>query len=53
MTLIVQQVNPDPIKQAQEVVFSQNTIKPSHPLIKFNNFPVQMLRHRTTLYDFR
>ena len=33
--------NPDPIKQAQEVIFSQKMIKPSHPLIKFNNLPVQ------------
>ena len=33
--------NPDPTKQAQEVIFSQKMIKPSHPLIKLNNLPVQ------------
>ena len=34
-------INPDPTKQAQEVVFSRKMIKPSHPLIKLNNLPVQ------------
>ena len=33
--------NPDPTKQAQEVIFSRKMIKPSQPLIKLNNFPVQ------------
>ena len=33
--------NPDPIKQAQEVIFSRKLIKPRHSLIKFNNIPVQ------------
>ena len=33
--------NPDPTKQTQEVIFSQKMIKPSHPLIKLNNLPVQ------------
>ena len=33
--------NPDPTKQAQEVIFSHKLIKPIHPSIKFNNLPVQ------------
>ena len=33
--------NPDPAKQAQEVIFSRKLTKPSHPLIEFNNLPVQ------------
>ena len=33
--------NPDPTKQAQEVIFSRKMISPSHPLIKLNNLPVQ------------
>ena len=33
--------NPDPIKQAQEVIFSRKMIKPNHSLIKFNNLLVQ------------
>ena len=33
--------NPDPTKQAQEVIFSQKLIKPCHFLIKFKNIPVQ------------
>ena len=33
--------NPDPPKQAQEVIFSLKMIKPSHPLIKLNNLPFQ------------
>ena len=33
--------NPDPTKQAQEVIFSRKLIKPRHSLIKFNNIPVQ------------
>ena len=32
--------NPDPAKQAQEVIFSRKKIKPSHPEIFFNNSPV-------------
>ena len=33
--------NPDPTKQAEEVIFSRKKIKSSHPLIKLNNLPVQ------------
>ena len=33
--------NPDSTKQAQDIIFSQNLIKPPSPLIKFNNLPVQ------------
>ena len=32
--------NPDLNKQAQEVIFSRKTAKPSQPLIYFNNAPV-------------
>ena len=33
--------NPDPTKQAQDVIFSRKLNKPHHPLLKFNNLPVQ------------
>ena len=33
--------NPDPAKQAQEVIFSRKLNKPLHPQIIFNNLPVQ------------
>ena len=29
--------NPDPSKQAQEIIFSRKTKKNSHPLLRFNN----------------
>ena len=32
--------NPDPAKQAQEVIFSRKKIKPNHPEIFFDNSPV-------------
>ena len=32
--------NPDPTKQAQEVIFSRETPKKIHPKIFFNNIPV-------------
>ena len=32
--------NPDPTKQAQEVIFSRKTTKKIHPKIFFNNIPV-------------
>ena len=28
--------NPDPSKQAQEIIFSRKKIKPSHPSVHFN-----------------
>ena len=33
--------NPDPTKQAQEVIFSRKLKKPLDPSSKFNNVPVQ------------
>ena len=33
--------NPDSTKQTQKVLFSRKMVKPSHPLIWFNNLPVQ------------
>ena len=33
--------NPDSTKQAPEVIFPRDRIKLGHPLIKFNNLPVQ------------
>ena len=33
-------LNPDPTKQAQDVIFSRNTTKKIHPKIFFNNIPV-------------
>ena len=33
--------NPDPSKQAQEVIFSRKTKKEVHPTLYFNNLPVQ------------
>ena len=33
--------NPDPAKQAQEVIFSRKLSKPCHPIIEFNSLPVQ------------
>ena len=33
--------NPDPTKQAQEIIFSRKLKKPLYPSIKFNNLPVQ------------
>ena len=32
--------NPDPSKQAQEIIFSRKKIKSSHPSVYFNNIPV-------------
>ena len=32
--------NPEPTKQAQEVIFSRKTTKKIHPKIFFNNVPV-------------
>ena len=32
--------NPDSNKQAQEVIFTRKTLKPSHPPLTFNNIPV-------------
>ena len=40
--------NPDPSKQAQEVIFSRKIKKPNHPELIFNNIPVNQ-----TLYQKR
>ena len=32
--------NPDPSKQAQEVIFSRKKMKPSYPSVYFNNIPL-------------
>ena len=32
--------NPDPTKQAQEVIFNRKTNKKIHPKIFFNNIPI-------------
>ena len=32
--------NPDPSKQAQEIMFSRKKMKSSHPSVYFNNIPV-------------
>ena len=32
--------NPDPSKQAQEIIFSRKKMKSSHPSVYFNNIPV-------------
>ena len=32
--------NPDPTKQAQEIIFRRKTTKKAHPKIFFNNIPV-------------
>ena len=32
--------NPDPSKQAQEIIFSRRKVKSSHPSVYFNNIPV-------------
>ena len=34
-------MNSDPSKQAQQIIFSQKLVEPCHPLIKFNNLPIQ------------
>ena len=33
--------NPDTIKQAHEVIFSQQTVRPFHPKVFFNKFSVE------------
>ena len=32
--------NPDPSKQAQEIIFSRKKMKSTHPNVYFNNIPV-------------
>ena len=33
--------NPDLTKQAQEVTFSQKTVKPFHPQVSINEVPIE------------
>ena len=35
--------NPDPSKQAQEIIFSRKKMKSSHPSVYFNNIPVNSI----------
>ena len=44
--------NPDPLKQAQEVIFSRKRNKPNHPDIIFNNNPVNKSSHQKYLGMF-
>ena len=40
-------LNPDPNKQAQEIVFSRKLNKPNHPTSNFNNIvAIQSLTHK-------
>ena len=41
--------NPDPSKQAQEVIFSRKTKKASHPPLKFNNNSVKQVQFQKHL----
>ena len=44
--------NPDPNKQAQEVIFSRKLNKPNHPSLNFNNTVVIQSTNHTLRYDF-
>ena len=44
--------NPDPLKQAQEVVFSRKRNEPHHPDIIFNGNPVQKSSYQKHLVMF-
>ena len=41
--------NPDPTKQAQEVIFSRKNIKPQHPNLVFNQIDVKRVPHQKHL----
>ena len=41
--------NPDPTKQAQEVIFSRKNIKPHHPDLVFNQVNVKRVTHQKHL----
>ena len=46
--------NPDPSKQAQEIIFSRKKMKSSHPSVFFNNIPVSstsVYKHLGMLLD--
>ena len=44
--------NPDPSKQAQEVIFSRKIKKPNHPVLIFSNIPVNQTRYQKHLGMF-
>ena len=44
--------NPDPSKQAQEVIFSRKIKKPNHPELLFNNIPVNQTSYQKHLGMF-
>ena len=44
--------NPDPLKQAQEVIFSRKRNKPHHPDIIFNGNPVKKSSYQRHLGMF-
>ena len=41
--------NPDPFKQAQEVIFSRKIKRPKHPVLIFNNIPVNQTPYQKHL----
>ena len=41
--------NPDPNKQAEEIIFSQKCTSPEHPKIYFNNIEVNRVNHHKHL----
>ena len=44
--------NPDPLKPAQEVIFSKKKNKGNHPVLSFNNVPLQKVSHQKHLGIF-
>ena len=44
--------NPDPSKQAQEVIFSRKIKKPNHPELIFSNIPVNQTPYQKHLDMF-
>ena len=40
--------NPDPSKQAQEIIFRRKTKETSHPLLRFNNIIVSQSPYQNT-----
>ena len=46
--------NPDPSKEALEIIFSRNTKKIAHPMLRFNNiiaFQGPYQKHLRTILD--
>ena len=44
--------NPDPFKQAQEVIFSRKIKRPNHPVLIFNKIPVNQTPYQKHLGMF-